>query len=98
MNKKVKALICLFTAFSLGMALHGNAKQAAQKNKLYVPPAGNDKNTGSKKKPLKTLQQAVNSAKPGSNRKQQCLLPAQRRERNALDLLGRKRNYGILCL
>ncbi|WP_050182660.1 DUF1565 domain-containing protein [Domibacillus robiginosus] len=33
---------------------------------MYVSPARDDINTGSKKKPLKTIQKAVNLAKPGT--------------------------------
>lgn len=66
MNKKVSAVMSLLIAFSIGMVLHGNAGQAAQKNELYVSPVGNDKNAGSKKKPLKTIQQAVDLAEPGT--------------------------------
>lgn len=66
MNKKVRAVLSLVMAFSIGMIFYGTAEQATQNNELYVSPAGNDKNAGSKKKPLKTIQQAVHLAKPGT--------------------------------
>ncbi|PKG23852.1 DUF1565 domain-containing protein [Niallia nealsonii] len=66
MKKKVRVMMSLLLAFSIGMVLHGNAEKVSLKNKLYVSSAGNDKNVGSKKKPLKTIQKAVNLAKPGT--------------------------------
>ncbi|MFC6603884.1 DUF1565 domain-containing protein [Ectobacillus funiculus] len=66
MNKKVRTAILLLIVFSIGMVLHGNVVYSAQKNELYVSPIGSDKNVGSKKKPLKTIQKAVNIAKPGT--------------------------------
>lgn len=66
MNKKVRVLMFLLSAFSIGMVLDFHAGQAVQKNELYVSSVGNDKNEGSKKKPLITIQQAVNLAKPGT--------------------------------
>ncbi|WP_342044349.1 DUF1565 domain-containing protein [Bacillus sp. OTU530] len=66
MNKKVRAVMLLLMVFSIGMVLHGNVVYSAQKKELYVSPIGNDKNVGSKKKPLKTIQKAVNVAKPGT--------------------------------
>lgn len=66
MNKKVRAVMLLLMIFSTGMVMHGNVVYSAQKHTLYVSPIGSDKNVGSKKKPLKTIQKAVNVAKPGT--------------------------------
>ncbi|MFP3122588.1 DUF1565 domain-containing protein [Ectobacillus funiculus] len=66
MNKKVRTVMLLLMVLSIGIVLHGNVVYSAQKNELYVSPIGSDKNVGSKKKPLKTIQKAVNLAKPGT--------------------------------
>jgi hypothetical protein len=66
MNKKIRTVMFLLVAFSIGMVLYGITGQADQKNELYVSSGGNDKNAGSKKRPLKTIQKAVNLAKPGT--------------------------------
>lgn len=49
-----------------GVITHGITAKADQKVMLYVSPSGNDKNTGTKQKPYKTIQKAVNAAKAGT--------------------------------
>jgi len=48
------------------MVLNEIKGHASQKKELYVSSAGNDRNPGSKKNPLKTIQKAVNLANPGT--------------------------------
>ncbi|MFJ7850077.1 nitrous oxide reductase family maturation protein NosD [Peribacillus sp. NPDC097224] len=67
MNKKRRAVLFLLLVFSIGLVLYGLSGQATQENnKLYVSSAGDDKNVGSKKEPLRTIQKAVDLAKPGT--------------------------------
>lgn len=66
MNKKVIGVLFLLMALCIGVLLYGNVGQAVQPNEIYVSQVGNDKNEGSKSKPLKTIQHAVNLAKPGT--------------------------------
>ena len=66
MNKKVRAPLAILLALCVGLVLYGITGQATQKNELYVSATGNDKNVGSKKEPLKTIQKAVDLAKSGT--------------------------------
>ena len=66
MYKKRRAVLFLLFAFSIGLVLYGLSGQATPKNELYVSSTGDDTNVGSKKEPLKTIQKAVDLAKPGT--------------------------------
>ncbi|MCD7034214.1 DUF1565 domain-containing protein [Metabacillus sp. GX 13764] len=64
MKQKARAVPLLLTAILTGLLLYG-CKPGHEMN-LYVSPSGNDENPGTKDKPFKHIQKAVNSAKPGT--------------------------------
>jgi hypothetical protein len=66
MNKKLRVVTAFLMLFSIGIITHEMIVEAVQKNELYVSSSGNDKNAGSKQKPLKTIQKAVNLSKHGT--------------------------------
>ncbi|MGE7602445.1 right-handed parallel beta-helix repeat-containing protein [Peribacillus sp. NPDC097675] len=66
MNKKVRTSMVILLALCVGLVLFGMANQATSKNELYVSSGGDDKNAGSKKEPLRSIQKAVTLAKPGT--------------------------------
>ena len=67
MKKKLIVLAASFILLSIfGIITYGIKVEAEQKNELYVSPNGSNKNVGSKQKPFKTIQKAVNVSKPGT--------------------------------
>ncbi|WP_409294700.1 nitrous oxide reductase family maturation protein NosD [Peribacillus sp. SCS-26] len=66
MHRKWKAMLSFLMVCTIGMAIHAMAAKKTEQTGLYVSPVGDDKNPGSRNKPLKTIQKAVNLTKPGT--------------------------------
>ncbi|RYI28314.1 DUF1565 domain-containing protein [Bacillus infantis] len=66
MNKWVAGLALILVFLAIGMFIIETETGTSPKKVLYVSPDGSDKNSGSKQKPLKTIQKAVDSAEPGT--------------------------------